>query len=196
MDGLELDLETHRYTYDGQPVGGVSEILQSLGIVESQWFNDYAMSRGTAVHSAIEYMLRGKLDWRSVDERIKGYVEAAVSFMDAAGIPASPLKLIERPVYHATWRYAGMPDLIAVAFGELSTVDWKSGGLGHAGMALAAYESAYRVSNGLTRPLRRMAVQLKPDGSFKKTDYVDPHDYIDWQACCLIYNRYLINRRR
>jgi hypothetical protein len=193
--GLALDLERHQYSFDGKRVGGVSEILTGLGIVDRSWFTEFACARGSAVHAAIEYLLHGRLDCRSLDERIKGYVEAAVAFIDAAGIYRSPQLVIERPVWHPVWRFAGMPDLIAEAFGELSLIDWKTGGASFAGLQTAAYDDAYRFDKPTVKPLRRMAVQLKSDGTFKKTDLRDARDYTDFQACCLIYNKYVLPRR-
>lgn len=194
-EGLALDLQTHQYSYDGVRVGGVSEILTALGIVDRRYFKEYALARGTAVHTACEYLLNKRLDWKTLDERIKPYVEAAAKFLADAGADLEDNPLIERPVWHPALRYAGMPDLVCKVFGVRAVIDWKSGGTGAAGLATAAYELAVRTNEKLTKPLRRMVVQLKPDGTYKKTDLTDANDYPMWTAAASLFNRFHINRK-
>ena len=192
--GLELDLETHTYTYAGVRVAGVSEVLTGLGIVNPTWFSEFARERGSAVHSALEYLLTGKLLWDRLDPRIVKYVEAAVRFLDDAKADREGA-WVERPVYHQVLRYAGTPDLVTTVFGDPCIADWKTGGTGAAGIATALYDMAIRDERGFERPLRRMAVQLKPDGTYRKTDLKDPNDYIDGQSAVRLFNRFHINRK-
>ncbi len=200
--GLELDHESHVYRFGGEPVAGVSEILTSLGLVDRSVFTDWSRDRGIAVHAAIEYHLTGELDWSTVDSRIKGYVDAALNFLKDAGVQAGPGTFVERAVWHPAWRYAGTPDLIAVAFGRESLIDWKSGGLGTAGLATAAYEMAARIAfppaDG--KPRYRLAVQLHENGTYKKCDDqksgFDPFDYPHFQSCAALFNRFLLPKKK
>jgi hypothetical protein len=194
--GIELDLETHEYLFEGQRVPGVTKILTALGLVDSRWFSDLARDRGSAVHKAVELQLLGKLDWTSVDPRIVGYVKAAVKFCEVAGIETGPGTYVERPVYHPLLRYAGTPDLEAVAFRDPSTIDWKSGGTGMAGLATAGYEMARRACDGAGAPMRRrIVVQLREDGTYKKHDLIDPYDYGAWTSAVSLYNRYHAHKK-
>lgn len=185
--GLVLDHATHTYRHCGRRVGGVSEILQALGIADGSWFSEFAARRGTAVHLAVEYLLRGQLDEASVDVRIRGYVDAARQFLDQAGLDTSSA-VIETPVWHPQLLYAGKPDLVGVLFARQSVVDWKSGGTGFAGLSTAAYEWAYRAAHGIRTPLRRLVVQLKEDGTFKMTAQKDANDYTIWAAAVQVFN--------
>jgi hypothetical protein len=201
-DGLELDLERHVYTYDGQRVSGVSEVLTGLGIVERVWFTEFARARGTAVHLALEYLLTGTLDWTTLDPRIEPYVRAAVRFLEDAQVGENG-RIVERPVYHSMLRYAGTPDLVAEVFGERCVIDWKSGGTGAAGLATAAYEMAVRnqprmgeCPPSLRQPLRRMVVQLHDDGTYHKRDMMDSSDYPHWQSAVMLFNSYHLPRFR
>lgn len=193
-DGLALDAATHRYSHNGAPVGGVTEIVQALGIVDARWFSDYGRDRGIAVHAALEYLVRGMLDWATVDPRIEGYVRAGEKFLRDAGVTRDVLT--EHLVFHPSLRYAGRLDLFAECFGQKSVVDFKSGGLGCASLQTAAYEEALRIELGSGAPFRRMAVQLRADGTYKKTDYREARDYAEWAACCAIFNKYHLNKRR
>lgn len=194
--GLELDHVEHRYTFNGARVAGVSEILTGLGIVDPRFFTPEGRDRGTAVHAAVEYLLQGRLDWDSLDSRIRPYVDAAARFFAEAGISVGqPLMAIERPLWHPTLRFAGTPDLVAVAWGVRSIIDFKSGGLGHVGLSTAAYELAVRLEEGQRLPLRRIAIQLKPDGTYKKTPLTDSRDYQLWSAAALLFNEFHLGKK-
>lgn len=187
-EGLVLDAASHRYTWNGRPVGGVSQILQALGLVDPTWFTPESRDRGTAVHRAVQLLAEGRLDWSSVDPRILGYVQAGDRFLRDAGVPIGEC-VTERIVYHPAHRYAGKLDLFAECFGSPAVVDFKSGALGHAGLQTAAYEDALRQEIG-GAPARRMAVQLREDGTYRKHDYKASSEYLDWFACCRIFNTY------
>lgn len=192
-EGLVLDAESHRYFYRREPVGGVTEIVQALGIVEPRWFTDYARERGTAVHLAIQYLIEDRLDWSTLDPRIVGYVRAAERFMSDAGIRGPCM--VEYLVHHPALRYAGRLDLFAQVFGQGAVIDFKSGGLGCANIQTAAYEEALRIETGAVVPYRRMAVQLRANGTYRKEDYRSAQDYTLWHACCLIFNTYHLGRK-
>jgi len=197
--GLELDFEEHIYRFGGKRQPGVSEVLTGLGIVEENYFTEFSRDRGTAVHTAVEFHLTGGLDWGSLDPRIRGYVEAACAFLKDAGIEAGPGTIVERPLFHPVYRYCGTPDLVCHAFGHRTVVDWKTGGLGCAGMATAAYEMLARVHYPMPKPTdvrRRIAVQLYPDGRYKKFDLQDGFDYSDWTSAVTLYNKFHMTRER
>lgn len=200
MIGLELDLEEHSYRMEGVRIAGVSEILGGLGIVDRSWFTDYGRERGKAVHEALEYHLCGGVDWSSVEERIKPYVDAALLFLSDAKVKPGLGTFVERPIWHPLFKYAGTPDLVCDAFGEPAIPDWKSGGIGEAaGLQTAAYEMAARIAyplpgKGQTR--RRMAVQLFDTGKYRKTDLQDGFDYAHFTAAVTLYNRFILPRRK
>jgi hypothetical protein len=140
-------------------------------------------------------MIRERLDWSTVDDRIKGYLTAALKFLEKAGAKPAELQL-EKKLVHPGLFYAGRADVIGVMFGEEAVVDWKSGALGHAGIQLAAYEWAERYGSGNPKPKARIAVQLREDGTYTMTRYTKADDYLDWQACCRLYNRYHLHKER
>lgn len=198
MTGLEVDYETHIYRANGARIGGLSEIFAALGIVDRSYFTDYARDRGVAVHTAIEYHLCGGLDWSSVDERIKGYVEGALRFLDDAKVKPGPGTYVERSLWHPLHRFAGTPDLVAECFGDPSVPDWKSGGLTDAAGAISAgYEMLARQAYPLGKPgavRRRMAVQLHPNGTYTKRDLQDGFDFAYVAHAVSLFNRYHLPR--
>lgn len=181
MTGLTLSAD-HKYTLDGRPVPGVTQVLKEAGLVNADWATQWHLERGQAIHAAAEYIVRGTLDWSTVDERIRPYLDALQKFLkdsDCELATAAP----ELFVHSARHRYAGRLDLVAKVFGEWTVCDWKSGAVGPAGPQTAAYEMAYREERGITKLLKRIAVQLKPDGKYKMKELADFSDYLDWLAC-------------
>ncbi len=201
MNGLELDLIDHVYRFDGVIVPGMSEITTALGIVDRSYFTEYGRERGSAVHQALEYHMTGGVDWSSVEERIKGYVESAILFLADAKVKPGPGTHVERPLFHPLLRCAGTPDLVCEAFGEPCVPDWKSGGIGPAaGLVTAGYESMARIAyplpgKGAVR--RRMAVQLHENGTLAtKRDLNDGFDYAYFQSAVTLYNKFILPRRK
>ena len=84
--GLVLDFEKHEYRYDGVKVPGVGGILAAVGGVDTKWFTAEGRERGTAVHRAMELLVKGQLDWSSVDPRIIGYVDAGRRLIEDARV--------------------------------------------------------------------------------------------------------------
>lgn len=198
--GIELDVSTHEYRFNGRRIAGVTEILSGLGLVDARWFTEYSRERGGAVHRAAELLVKGQLDWATVDERIRGYVEACAKFLDEASVAiGSPAILSEHLVYSRTYGYAGKLDLAAPLFksDELSIVDYKSGGVGKTvGMQLAAYEDPMREELALRKPLRRFACRLSADKTYKLTEYKDRRDAELFRAAALIYNEFYFGKTR
>ncbi len=200
MTGLELDLEDHTYRFDGEIVPGMSEICASLGIVDRSHFTDYGRERGTAVHQALQFHMEGGVDWSTVEERVKPYVDGALLFLSDAKVVIGPGTHVERPLFHPLFRCAGTPDLVCEAFGEPCVPDWKSGGIGEAaGLITAGYESMARIAyplSGKARTRRRMAIQLLPTGKYRKTDFQEGFDYSHFQSAVSLYNRFILPRRK
>lgn len=181
MTGLVLDA-AHRYTLDGRRVPGVTSVLNIAGLVDHQWANQWHLDRGSAIHKSLELYVRGTLDWATVDDRILGYVKSGVKFLTEAGCD---LATAEPEVMVASRRhqYAGKCDLVAVLFGELCLVDYKSGALGAVGVQCAGYEIAYREERGVKKLLRRVGLKLGADGKYKMKQLTDFGDYAVWLQC-------------
>jgi hypothetical protein len=169
---LEFDAATHTYRLDGELVPSVTTVLKSVGLVEyshiPQDVLQAAAHRGTAVHTALEYLDRGELDWTSLDPTIKPYVVAYERFLeDSSFIPAH----IEYRVFNGLHRYAGTLDRTGYLgnFGNsLTVLDFKTGLVlpGHA-IQLAAYANCLV----MPRRFRRIALQLCGDGTYRVHEY-------------------------
>ncbi|HQQ75732.1 MAG TPA: hypothetical protein PLB01_00120 [Thermoanaerobaculia bacterium] len=158
----------HRYILNGRHIPGTTEPLVGLGLLDTRYFTEFARERGRAIHAAIHYHLTGGVDWATVDPRFVKYVEAALRFIDDANFTPHGVEVVKASEHYG---FGGTLDTYGIGFGELILPDWKSGFLGEiTGLQLAAYELLLGVE------ARRMAVQLRPDGTYKKTDFTKRQD--------------------
>lgn len=177
----------HRYWREGRRVPGVTEILDGIGLIDTRWFTQFSRDRGSAVHAAVHFHLEKDLDWRTVDDRIKGYVEAAITFLDDSKFQTVAVE--QRVFCPSPTAFAGTLDVAGVMAGRESVCDWKSGASTDVhGLQLAAYDLAL---GGKRR--RRIGVQLRENGTYKKRDYDDRRDYDRFLAAADLYTRFIFN---
>lgn len=184
---LTFTSDGHLYHYDGQVVPSVTSILSPLTNYSAvppavlQAASDF----GTAVHMAAEMDDNGYLDESTVDAALVPYLDAWRKF---SADHAVQWQLIERPLYHSTLRYAGTPDRVGLVDGVSTVLDIKTTAQLYpsVGPQLAAYKDAcyhdHRTDHfaelaKAAKPVQRMAVQLKGDGTYSKKVYTDPTDW-------------------
>jgi hypothetical protein len=170
LELIETDDGGHYYMHDGRRVPGVSEILAAADTQLSNYFyeerKEAAALRGKDVHLACRDLDRNYADWWSEEKEIAGYVKAYEQFKkDFEFKPA----LIEMPLYHDVWRYAGTPDRTGAMRGKngplICTVDLKCvATVGpHVGLQLAGYN----LLSSDWEDRWPFALQLKPNGQYK-----------------------------
>ena len=183
---LSFDAATHRYSWEGKTVPGVTSVLaplSSLHMVDPDLL-DAASAFGTAVHLAAELDDLGQLDESDLDPALRPYLAGWRRFSKDWQVQWDG---IEEQVYHGTLRYAGTLDrrgtvrqperslaLPAIVDIKSSTQLYPS-----VGPQLAAYASAV---NDMRKPRNphfflRLAVQLKDDGTYIAKTYADPTDF-------------------
>ena len=174
---LTVDEASHTYRFGGQVVPGVTSILAPLSNFDRvpKHVLDAASAFGKAVHLACELDDLGALDESALDPELSPYLQGWRKFSADHQVK---WPFIESPVYHSTMRYAGTLDRLGLVNGELTVVDIKSSVQLYpsVGPQLAAYASAKGVPDA-----KRMAVQLKPDGTYVAKPYTDP---TDWPVFC------------
>lgn len=154
---LVLD-DQHRYALDGRPVPGVTEVIRHF--VPSRGVGDWYLTRGKAVHMAVQLALDGTLDWRSLDERIAGRVKAILGFVAHAKL--SPVAW-EIQLAHSLFRYAGTLDFVGRDEQQnLVLCDWKGSVDCGATIQLGGYQLLY--PDYITKAA---AVECRDNGTFK-----------------------------
>lgn len=170
MAALTFDPATHSYQIDGIEVPSVTQVLESVGLIDYSYIpwatRQMALERGRAVHDAIALDLEGDLDEESADEAgVLPYIQAARTARAAFGVLVPDAW--EQRVYHPRWLYAGTLDLRC---GDL-LVDWKTNQAGYwVRYQLAAYAACIAQVDGRTHwgaaMIRRVCVELHGDGTF------------------------------
>lgn len=126
MAHFSFEPTAHVYTMDGVRVPSVTEVLgENRLLPDYRALDPYYASRGTAVHEAVALELQDRLDWDSLDEHTRPYVERAARFIQMLEI--EPLA-VEFQWASKVYRYAGTVDLFCRSrLGDL-ILDWKAGG--------------------------------------------------------------------
>jgi hypothetical protein len=204
MPVIQFDPALHRFTLDGEVVPGVSSILKAadLGVDYSgvpPAVLEYARMRGHHIDACCTLLDQGVLDWESVAEEAKPYVDAWDAFKAGTGFRPTH----QQPVgYHPELNYCGIPD----CFGFMGRTDvwcvdrkatdrvYRSYGLQLAGytMPCMVYGDGAPdkvIAAGL--PITRAVVQLKKDGTFKvyaedNPKVFSPDDWDTFKAACVV----------
>ena len=183
---LTLDEENHKYSWNGRHIPGVNEILTELNMQEN-WGSETDMLRGTWVHQACQYYDEGTLDQWEFDPVILGYLEGWKKFR-VEQCPRDP-DLNEKALYSA-YGFAGTVDRL---FGHI-VLDIKTGEPGWiTGLKLAAYQILVEgqiAKWGGPEPgvIKRCAVKLNADGSYKLYWYNSRKDKELFLACVSLYH--------
>lgn len=159
----------------------VTTILQSAGLVDTKWFTEEDLARGTATHLATELLDQDDLDEDSLDPSIVGRIEAYKQFLE---VEKPEWKEIEKFVSDETFGYCGTADRFGFIRGKWAVVDIK--GPAQAkwhGVQLAAYAQA-RSPN---KAVARYSLHLSDDG-YKFIRHNGRNDWHVFLAALTIHN--------
>jgi hypothetical protein len=182
VPGLSFDEASHTYRHQGVEVPSVTQVLRpvmDLSHVPPEVLAS-ASAFGLAVHKACELDDLDQLDEESLADELVPYLSAWRKFCRDYD---AEWHGIEERVYHPQLRYAGTLDrrgLVRVdpsrAYRNPAIVDIKSGTQLYpaVGPQLAAYHRALDESSVTTK---RLAVQLKPDGTYVAKWHDDATDF-------------------
>lgn len=171
LDGrLTFEEARHVYRLDGEVIPGITSVLKRAGIIDDRFYSAEARDRGSAVHTAIEYLQEGDLERKTLAPLLVPYVEAWERFRDEMGW--EPIERPELLVGSETLRFATRIDGVGRMKGDprIGIGNWKTGQpepwhpIQSAGEAIAFAETCGRAT---TLALRRFAVYLRPDGTFR-----------------------------
>jgi hypothetical protein len=183
LSPLHLDEASHTYTWQGQPVPGVTSILDRLGYLRHvpRDILTAALARGTRVHKACELDDLGDLDEDAAAD-VMGYVRAWRSWSEDYSVTWT---LSEQPLYHRALRYAGKPDRLGywhphTANPRSALVDIKSGPF-HPVMdaQLAAYDAMAQNAREFI-PADRLLVHLSSDGTYRTNERTEAQIQEGW----------------
>lgn len=183
---LAFDKSTHTYTLNGRAVPSVTQVLEPLEMFDGIPVHvlEAARERGQFVHEAMALLVRGALDWASLDVSLVPYIEGGKRFLDESG---AVVIASEQRVACPRIRCAGTFDLLAHMRDAECLIEFKATAAlpRTVGPQTAAYERLYQAMHGPSHR-RRYCVQLKP-GDYKVHPLTDPADWSVFQSCLNIH---------
>jgi len=116
--------DAHEYSWYGEHVPGVNELLRELGMIDTTFFTEEGAARGKRRHSLLEAYDENRIDWAKIEPE-DGYVLVGWrEFLEDSGFL---VKSNELPVIHSGLWYAGTIDKVGTLDGQTHLLDIKSG---------------------------------------------------------------------
>lgn len=176
----EFDEDAHRYTLNGVTIPSCTQVLAAMGCTPGfQWMTPdqlaFYRSRGHAVHSAVEYSVRGTLDRRTVVDEVKPYLTGWEKAVKDLGIEVLRLEFepfVEKPLAHPAFKYGVKPDVVARIGNQSGPIEIKATSV-HApatGLQLAAQLMAIRIVMPEVGDMR-MGLRLLPQEPYYDFQY-------------------------
>ena len=174
-----FDADKHEYRRDGKLVLSVTQVLAKSGICDFSAVDEEtrirSMKRGQSVHWLLQLEDEGALNYRTVPKGLRGYRKAYKTWKDRSqfhvlGVEESMFS----PLGFAGTvdRYGTFPSVVLGGHGSSAVLDFKTGPVADwTRYQLAAYAVLCSPSMSLARYMRRIALSLKSDGSYKVTEF-------------------------
>lgn len=183
---LKFDEESHTYTYDGDIVPSVTQILKEAGLsMAYKGDNSWYAERGTVIHDAVALIHSDAgLDEKTIDPEIAGYISGYMQFLaDTCYVPIA----VEKMVYHQKLKYAGRIDSIGYLGDSLCLIDIKTGSTipQEAMLQLGMYIMALKLQ------IKGYVLQLKKDGNYKLRPVVDTIETVETMVSGIMAGRKL-----
>jgi hypothetical protein len=152
---IQFDPETHSFSADGRRIPSVTQILKAGGWIDDHYYTEQGRKRGENVHQATALLDQQILDWTSLSEEIRAYVEA---YERARAELKLGIRRIEY-IVHKGRMFAGIEDREAMWERQLTVVDLKTGTPTLADkLQIAGYGATH------VKPPRLLLLYLRPDG--------------------------------
>lgn len=172
----------------GARLAGVTTILKDVGLVDTTWYTDTGRERGSTVHEFCQLELEDDLIEKSVDPRLRGYLEALRKFVRETEYKS---EACERRVKNEAYGYIGRTDSWGTWLKGKAVLDFKTGTvLPVTRYQLVAYAGCLQSPGSYWR----LAVQLNLNGEYRLTPY-PPADYLkDWSRWTSILDVYNLRK--
>lgn len=186
---LVFERDTAPYVVNGERLVSVTEALAIAGLIDFSGVPvdrlEEAALRGTMAHGFTAMIDRGE-EVGSIPEAVQPYVAAYEKFRADTNFEAA---LIEHPMIHDRWKYAGTLDRFGPLNGSDCVLDLKCGATipRWVGLQLAGYELVLeRIRPPGSRRRKRFALRLKPDGTYSLQQFNDFSDRADFLSAVRI----------
>lgn len=183
MQMLEFEESSHTYKLNGKEIPSVTTILKEVGFIDTTWFKDSGLVRGSVVHKATELLDQGFLDWFGLNEEYIPYVKAYEKFKLESGFQSIQQ---ESKMYDDLFWFCGTVDRIGMLNNCDAILDIKTGQKqAWWSLQLAAYKHLSKIRRAKVYSLR-----LKKDGKYILDEYTDTKkDCDDFLSIVRVYHR-------
>lgn len=194
----EFDEDSHSYALNGVRIPSCTQVLTAMGCTPGfNWLTpeqlDFYRSRGHAVHSAVEYAVKGTLDRRTVADEVKPYLigwERAVNDLKIEVLEFAGEPFVEKPLAHPIFQYGVKPDVIGKIGRQSGPIEIKATSA-HApatGIQLAAQLMAVRILMPEIGDMR-VGLRLLPEEPYYDFKYyVERSDESTWISLINSFN--------
>lgn len=168
--GFSFDASTHTYRVGAVVLPSVTQVLGPAETFAGVFDNvpsaalELARDRGTYIHEAMALLVRGDLDWSSLDPLWEPYIRSGEQFLSDSDIVVTASEV---PVYSERLRVAGTIDLLGNWRARESLIDFKASAQIPitVGPQTAGYQLLFRdLYGGSKCRLNRYCVHLTPKG--------------------------------
>lgn len=123
---VSFDAGLHRYTdADGNILPSVTQLIGRWWPIDRTFFTEDGAQRGTDVHEYTSMLDQSLITPLGIgDDDLQPYVSA---WMDYVALTGPVFSLIETPLGHSRWKYAGTVDRVAQLGGKTVVIDLKTG---------------------------------------------------------------------
>ncbi len=187
---ITFEQEGHTYTCKaGYEVQSVTTILDAVGLYPTFYCDPRYATFGTYGHRVVYLAISRKLNRQSIHPDFMPWMPGIDKFVaDAKPKPT----MMEVPMWHPLYRFAGTPDYVGEAWGEEWLLDWKFWEHEHkasvtaAEIQVTAYDEMVKYAEK-SSPLRRKLgiVQFTRDGYRLRT--VQAPRSRQWFAALTVY---------
>ena len=184
---MNFDKRTHTYTDDnGNIIPSVTSVISECLYLEvKRFFTLESRQRGEAVHKACELYDLERLDFDSLHDNIKGYVNAYKRFKSEIKPKWSGIE----DSFISPLGYAGTYDRYGYIQDKPVLADIKTGTVGMVDLQLAAYKFGCEEEDA--KEADRAVIELKPDGFYKfyrLLKSTEGRDFKVFMSCLNVYN--------
>ena len=198
---LQFDEPSHTYKLDGNPIPGLTTMIDECGYREkgAGFYTTASRQRGNAVHKVTELIdihapqartIDEALYYLNIDERLIGYAAGYLLFKKETNFQP---EIIEKPVAIFSLRVGCIPDRWGKIWnGQKVVVDlksWKGQGIRPkhpAELQTAGQAMAFRESMALDTSVR-ILLKLPGDGSYRQYVCNNQRDEMTLAACATIF---------
>jgi len=115
IEELVFNPKDHTYELNERKVVSVTNAINSI-FPKRPWFNDYYADKGTALHLACHYYVKGILDESTIDNRIQSKFDGFKKFLSDFTLLKKSIQETEYKVFNKHYNFAGTIDLIIEKF--------------------------------------------------------------------------------